>query len=119
MTSTVIEKAKIEDILDLADKVSDNWSLCHLFEGTPRAFEAEMMVAQTLHACKLNHKSYGVAFSWRGNVEHSGGGGLVDNGIAYGMLLEREYFVEEEREGRTIILMTQRLVDLLKGHLAK
>lgn len=119
MTDT-ITMAKFKDIQALAKRIPSDWSLCELFDGTSRAKEAEVMVAQTLHACVLNHKAHGVAFSWRGErVFSRGGGGIVDNGTAYGMLLKREYFVEEERDGKTIIFVTQKLVDLLEGHLAK
>lgn len=116
----IISKAKIEDIQDLATKIPDNCALRQLFEGTPRACEAETMVVQTLHACVLNHKKHGIAFSWRGDgvrmpKQRCG----TDNGTAYGMLLNREYFVEEGRDNKVIIIMTQKLVDLLRGHLAK
>lgn len=116
MTETVA-KAKIEDIQELAEKIG---TPCNLFPGERNACEAETMIGQTLHACIVTHKKYGEAFSWRGaGVFTSGHGGLVNNGTAYGMLLERGYFLEEERGDRTIIIMTQKLVDLLKGYLAR
>ena len=115
-----VKLAQIKDIKRLIKKIPNDWALCQLFEGTRRAAEAEMMVAQTIHACGLNLKEHGEAFSWRGDgVFSSGHGGLVDNGTAYGMLVDREYFVEEERDGKTIIRMTQRLIHLLDGHFAK
>lgn len=116
----ITSKAKVEDIIDLASKIPDNWALCQLFEGTPRACEAETMVAQTLHACVLNHKKHGTAFSWRGDgVQTPRQKCGTDNATAYGMLLNRKYFVEEGRDNKVIIIMTQKLVDLLRGHLAK
>ncbi|KKL70044.1 hypothetical protein LCGC14_2108840 [marine sediment metagenome] len=118
--TTTVELAQIEDIRTLAERIPDNWALCELFAHKRRATEAEFMVAQTLHACRLNAKEYSVAFSWKGDgVESRGGGGLVDNATAYGYLLSDGYFVEDERDGKTIIYMTQKLVDLIKRHLAK
>lgn len=119
MTATV-EKATIEDIRKLAKKIPDPRTLMQLFEGTPRASEAEWMVCQTLHACILNHKEHGEAFSIReDSVFGQSGAGLVDNGTAYRKLLERKFFVEEKRGDKTVIIMTQKLVDVLKGHLAR
>lgn len=114
-----MDKATIEDIQRLKKRIKDNWSLCQLFEGTPAACEAEMMVAQTFHAAVINHKKHGEAFSWKGNVESRSGAGLVDNATAYRMLLEHGYFIEQERDGKTIIVITQKLVDLLTGFFAK
>ena len=111
-------KAKFEDIERLAKQAPDNWALCELFAGTRRATEAEVMVAQTLQACVLNHKEHGKAFSWREDGVF-GCGGLIDNATAYGMLLEREYFVEEERDGKTIIIITQLLVNYLDKYFAR
>ncbi len=116
----MIEKARIEDIQDLAERIPDNWALCELFKGTRRASEAEYMVAGTVHACVLNHKKHGTPFSWVDPSVHSrAGNGLQDNETAYRMLVDKDYFVEEERDGKPILRMTQKLVDLLKGHLAK
>lgn len=52
--ATADDRAKFADIERLAGRVKDNWALCQLFEGTRRASEAEMMVAQTLHAAVIN-----------------------------------------------------------------
>lgn len=73
------------------------------------------MVAETVHACNFNHVTYGEAFSWVGDNVHSSG--LMDNTTAYDMLLREEYLVEEKRDGKPILRMTQKLVDLLWGHL--
>ncbi len=106
--------AKIEDIKRLAAKIEDNWSLCQLFEGTSRASEAEYMVARTVHACALNEKEHGEAFSWVGdNVRSSQGNGIVDNTTAYDMLLREEYLIEEKRDGKPILRMSQKLVNFL------
>lgn len=106
--------ATIEDLRRLAKKVPDNWHLCELFNGTRCATEAEVMVAQTIQACVHNYDEYNTPFSFRGDGVFSyGGGGLVNNGSAYHMLLNREYFVERQRKERVIILVTKNLVDLL------
>jgi len=113
-------KAKIEDIRRLAKRIEDNWSLCNLFDGTPNAFEAEMMVAQTVHASVTNHEKRGEGFSFRGDgVFGRGGGGLVDNATAYGTLTEQGYFTEGDREGKPVIFITQKLVDYLDAFFAK
>ena len=111
-------KATIADIKRLAVLIKDQWSLCELFKGTQRAADAEMMVTQTIHACVANHAKRGEAFSFRGDGGFSVGG-LVDNGTAYGMLVERGYFTEVEYDGRPVIFVTQRLVDHLDAHFAK
>ena len=112
-------KAQFKDIKRLAKLAPDNWALCKLFAGTSRACEAEVMVAQTLQACVSNHKEHGVAFSWRGEgIRSRGGGGLVDNATAYDMLLGREYFVEEKRGRKTIIIITQLIVNYLDKYFA-
>ncbi len=113
-------KAKIEDIEQLAGRIKDNWSLCKLFEGTKRAAEAEMLVAQTIHACVINYKKHGEAFSFRGEgVFRCCGDGLWDNRTAYGMLIDRGFFVEGEHVGRVVIHVTQKLSDYLYGFFAR
>ncbi len=115
--STYVVKAEIGYIERLASKVKDNWSLCNLFDGTRNACEAEVMVTQTIHACVLNHKKLGKAFSFRGDGVFGGAGGeLIDNGTAYGMLLERKFFVEEEHDDKVVIVVTQKLIDYLDNY---
>jgi hypothetical protein len=112
--------AKNADVLDLAARIKDNWTLCQLFEGKRRASEAEYMVATTVHACKINLEKHGEAFSWVDpSVHSSGGGGIVDNGTAYAMLVNEGYYLEDERDGKPILRMSQKLVDVLRGHLAR
>ena len=118
MRDMTTESASITDIKRLALLIENNWSLCELFDGTRRAAEAEMMVTQTIHACVTNHAKQGRAFSFRGDGVFSVGG-LVDNGTAYGMLVERGYFTEGEHDGRAVIFVTQRLVDFLDKFFAK
>lgn len=121
MTGLVaVELAKDADIIDLAARIKDNWRLCQLFEGTRRAAEAEYMVATTVHACKVNLDNHGEAFSWVDPSVHGwSGGGLADNATAFEMLLKKGYLIEGERDGKPVLRMSQRLVDLLRGHLAK
>ena len=109
-----MEYASIEDVNLLAGRIKDNWSLCQLFEGRRRACEAEMMVAQTIHAAKLNAKEHGKPFSFRGaGVFCWSGAGLVDNASAYAMLCEEEFFIEDKHDGRTVIFPTKKLVKYL------
>lgn len=120
MPNETIVKAEIKDIQRLAKRIGDSDQLSNLFTGTRRAGEAEVMVAQTVHASVTNHKKRGEAFSFRGDgVSKFSHGGLVDNGTAYGMLTSREYFMEEERGGKTVIFITQKLVDYLDAFFAR
>lgn len=113
-------KATIEDIRRLAERIENSWSLCELFKGTRRACKAQVMVTQTIHASVINHDKHGETFSFRGDgVFTRGGGGLTDNGYAYRTLLEREYFTEEERGDKTVIFVTQKLVDYLDTFFAR
>ena len=120
------EKAAVADVIRLAGRIKDNWSLCQLFEGQRRACEAEMMVAQTIHAAATNAQGDPAEpFSWKDpNVNYTGGGGLVDNATAYHMLLAKYYFVEEQRQHpdgdeRTVIFPTRKLVSYLDGYFAR
>lgn len=113
-------KATFADIRRLKNCIKDNWSLCELFDGTPNASEAEYMVAETFHAAVINQENHGEPFSFKSaGVESRSGGGLINNGAAYQMLIDRGYFIEESRDERTVIFMTQRLIDLVGGLLAK
>lgn len=115
-----MSKASIEDIQQLKKWIKDNWALCQLFEGTYAACEAEIMVAQTVHAAVANYKEFGEAFSWKGKgVERPRDRAGTDNATAYQMLLKRGYFIEQERDERTIIVITQKLVDLLDKFFSK
>lgn len=112
-------KAYIEDIRRLAEIIKDDWILCGLFEGCGVACEAETMVAQTIHAARINFEKHGKSFSFRGDgVFCSSGGGLVNNGKAYRMLLEKEFFVEGEYDDRPVIFPTQKLITFLDGFFA-
>lgn len=79
-------------IVSLANRIANNWTLCEFAGKT----EAEFMVAQTIHAAKINLDQRGHACSFQGVGCHSyGGGGLVDNGTGYGILLSRGWIQEE------------------------
>lgn len=114
-------KAKIEDIKRLKGKIKDNWALCNLGIVSHRADEAEVMIAQTIRACVINHKEHGEAFSFCGKGFSCGSqnGGMVDNGTAYYSLLEDGYFLEEKRDGEAVIIITQKLVDYLDSYLKR
>lgn len=121
-TKTDVELASVEDVNRLAELIKDNWSLCQLFEGHRRACEAETMVAQTIHAARINAKKHGEPFSFKGDGVHgSSGGGLVDNGTAYAWLVGEEFFVESghAKLGREVIFPTKKLIDRLDAFLAR
>lgn len=119
-TATIDQHATIEDVNRLAEIIADNWSLCELFAHKRNACEGEYMVAETIHAAAINAKAHGKPFSLKGNGVHScGGGGLVNNGAAYGWLIEDGYFVESEHEGRPVIYPTRKLVLHLDAHFSR
>jgi hypothetical protein len=114
--SVLTTKAKIEDITRLKDKIKDNWSLCNFYGKS----EAELIVAQTIHACVTNHKDHGQAFSFEGKGLHtSHGNGLFDNRGAYGSLVKDGMFIVEEWEDRKVIYPTQALINRLDEYFAK
>ncbi len=118
-TETKPELAKFEDIEWLRKQVPDNWALCQLFEGTRCACEAETMVAQTIHAATRNQRDHGEPYSVKGKGLARGRQRCgTDNATAYHMLLNEGYFVEDPRKDETVIFMTQKLIDLLRGHFA-
>ncbi len=120
MMIEVNETASTEDVQELAAAVPDNWALCQLFEGRRRACEAEYMVAETIHASRINAEAHGRPFSFKGDGVHSvSGAGLADNGTAYAWLVDDGYFVEDEHEGRPIICMTSKLVAHGRHQLSK
>jgi hypothetical protein len=113
-------RATIEQIERLLPQIPDNWALCELFRDHRRASEAEMMVAQTIHAAKLNFDEHGKPFSFRGDgVFGRGGGGLVDNGTAYSWLVGEGWFEEDTHDGKPVIYMTEKLIERLDAHCAK
>jgi hypothetical protein len=110
------ELASIEDVNRLAGQIEDNWTLCQLFEDHRRACEAETMVAQTIHAAKINAKEHGKPFSFKGDGVHgSSGGYLIDNGTAYAWLVDEGFFVESGHSvlKREVIFPTRKLIDRL------
>lgn len=78
------------------------------------------MVAQTVHASVINDDKQGEAFSFRGKgVFKCECGGLVDNATGYRMLVDRAFFVEEKRDGKAVIFVTQKLVDYLDAYFVR
>ena len=75
--------ATIDDVKRLRELIKDDWSLCQLFEGKPRAKEAEVMGAQTIHAAVINANANGNPFSFKGEgVESVQGGHRASGGWA-------------------------------------
>lgn len=105
--------ATIQDIRRLRNIIKGKgWKLWNLFEGFSSAYEAEMMVVQTISASVVNYDKSKEAFSVRGDrVLNSRG-----NRVAYQMLLDREYFEEGEIDSTPVIFITQLLVDLLDNY---
>ena len=101
-----------QDVLRLADSIKDDWTLAMFMAAHKRAKEAEVMIAQTIHACRINHGNGQGLFSFKGSgLNTFSGCGLVDNPTAYATLLRLEYFVEDTHKDCDIIRPTQFLVD--------
>lgn len=103
-----------ERILALAELIKDNWTLCD-FMGKA---EKEYMVATTIHACRINLKEHGEAFSFKGgslNTETRMG----QNVTCYGQLKADGYLKEVERQGVTVIIPTDKLLTALEDYLAR
>ncbi len=112
-------KANIEDIKRLALRIKDPWALCELFADIPCACEAEHMVCQTIHACVINQKAHGTAFSFQGTgLKSPRQQDGTNNGFAYQTLLDNEYLTEGEHDGKPVIFMTDKLVRKLEGFLS-
>ena len=130
-------KAKLGklELEELTRAAPDPWALCSFMEGYRRASEMEYMITETLHAAKKNVKDHGEPFSFRGaGVFTFSGGGLADNGTAYGQLLDQGFFMEEIRpassfqkipkdikpdskDAVTVIFLTEKLVRKLRNFL--
>ncbi len=113
----MVAKAEVS-VVDLADKLTSHSSM---MASWLQNCEAEVMVDQTIRACKLNLEKRGEAFSIRGNVFSYGGG--TNNASAYRRLLREGYFTEEERdidgETKTVIFPTRKLLLAVAHHLEK
>lgn len=108
------ESINSADIRQLAVLIKDNWTLCEFLGNS----EMEYMVAETIHAARLNLAEHGEPFSFRGdNVFSNYGNGLVNNANAYQRLLDDGLFREERRHGRPVIFPTSKLTDKLKRFL--
>ena len=101
-------KANPKDINYLLDNKTDQqWHLIGFYNKC----EAEVMVAQTIFAANVNYKKHGEAYSIKGNVYSTSG-----NTEAYNMLVNDGMFVEEKRQGKTVIFPTDALIDKLYKH---
>lgn len=115
---TTATLATEKDILRLVNAIENDWTLAMFMSKHKRAKEAEVMIAQTLHACKLNLSKGRGLFSFKGDgLQQRSGWGLIDNPTAYATLLRIGYFIEDVYEGRSIIRPTQTLVDALDSFL--
>ena len=103
-------KAKIEDIKRLAKKIKDNWSLCQFAQDTGTGCEIEYLIAETVHACVLNHKEHGEPFSFN-KIKYSTS--LCNNFSAFDWLVENGLFIDTKRKGKRIIVLTQHCIDRL------
>ncbi len=109
------ELAKIEDIQQLAAVIKDDWTLAGMFPH----HEQNDLVAQTIHACRINFENHGEPFSFVAEDSCWGiqGGGIANYGGSLHSLISDEYFIEDKWEGKPILRVTQKLVDRLKRFL--
>lgn len=104
-----------ESILALAERIKDNWTLCNFAENMgSRACEKEVMIAQTIHACRINLKAHGKAFSFDECDRGCHNGGLVDNGTAISYLFRKGYFKAGKFQGKPTIIPTPKLLAALE-----
>jgi len=106
------ELATIKDIRRLVPKIKDSFSLCNFLGKT----EKEVLVAQTIHACKINHKKRGICFSFDG-VE--GQSTLCQNISSLEALIEDGLFVRGKFKSKPVLYPTKLLVLMLDAFFAK
>ena len=112
--------ATTEDVNRLAAVIKDDWTLCELFDGLPRAKEAEYMVAETIRAARINAEKHGKPFSFVGaGVQAVHGSGLLDNRTAFGWLVDDGFFALDKHEGREVIFPTKKLIKCLDAFFAR
>ena len=106
-----------ETIIALADKITGGCSLGSLFDGKPRAYEAELIVAQTIRATQENLTDHGEAFALLSpSLDSCTGGGLCDNRTAYDWLKSDGFLREDKRNGKAVIFPTKKLILLLQSY---
>jgi len=66
------QRARISDLLRLKEHIKDSWSLANYLGKC----EAEVMVAQTIHAACTNYDEHGLPFSFRDNNVFARGGNV-------------------------------------------
>jgi hypothetical protein len=105
-----------ERVLALADRLKTGWELCDFLGVTER----EVMVFQTIRACRLNVQEGRGLFSYRGDgcIKDKQFGGS-DNASAYSYLVDKEFFVEGKHDGKVTIVPTMKLITKLEVHLDK
>jgi len=104
------DSADISDLRRLRKRVPDNWALCEFLGSC----EAEMIIAQTIHAACRNYDQCAEAYSIRGPACLSVfGGGLIDNATAYHRLIEGGLLIEARRGGNVVLFPTKKLVERL------
>lgn len=106
-------------ILALAERIKDNWTLCQFMKGTGRATEKEVMIAQTIHACRINLQKHEQAFSFDKCDRGCHQGGLVDNGTAYSYLFDNGYFEHGTFDEKPTIIPTEKLLVALEAFLGR
>ena len=104
------KKAKIEDLRQFKELIKHSGSLCSL----TGKYESEVMIGQTVHAAVNNFEEHGEAFSIKDIAK-----GHIDNYSAYKAykwLIDNEYFLEEQKDDKTVIFPTQRLMHKLADY---
>lgn len=104
--------ATIEDIKRIAPKIKDSSSLCGFLGKT----EKEYMVAETIHACKLNHKNHGQCFSFD-KVKYETR--LAQNLSSLDALIEDGLLVQGKFKGKKTLIPTKLLIGMLDAYFAK
>jgi len=97
------KRATIKNIERFVPLIKDSFSLCHFLGKT----EKEVLVAQTIHACKLNYEQGRGCFSFLGDLHD---GPHAENTQSYQQLKDDGLFIEGTYDGKPVIFPSLALI---------
>ena len=105
------KQATIEDIKRLIPKIKTHWDLCEFLGKT----EKEVLVTQTIHACKINYDEGKGCFSFLGDLRERPHNEYISS---YQSLIDNGMFTEGLYKGKKVIFPTKKLILKLEAFLA-